>query len=90
MSEDSGTSAGGDSISTDAPGGGGGDTDQSLTGSAGPPPHPLQRDIELVFKPHPELEGKDDTGAQTRYIKTTANASGESNRLTVVIVLLKG
>lgn len=36
-------------------------------GTAAPPP-----EIELVFKPHPQ----DGDGAQPRYIKTTANATG--------------
>ena len=65
MSEESGTSAG-DSVSTEAP-----DSDMSH-----PKPEPNQRDIELVFKPHPD-DDKDESGAQTRYIKTTANASGK-------------
>lgn len=39
------------------------------------PPEVPVRDIELVFKPHPQ-EADGDGALQTRYIKTTANASG--------------
>ena len=38
------------------------------------PPQPPIPEIELVFRPHPEDEQHDTSG--TRYIKTTANASG--------------
>ncbi len=68
MSEDSGTSGGGDSVST---------TEAAHDTDTGTPQHPAPKDIELVFKPHPELEEKDETGTQTRYIKTTGNASGK-------------
>ena len=39
------------------------------------PPPPQPNEIELIFKPHPNIE-EFDPSAQTRYIKTTANATG--------------
>ena len=38
----------------------------------------LLQEIELVFKPHPKDHDPETVAQQTRYIKTTANASGES------------
>lgn len=35
------------------------------------------QEIELVFKPHPKDHDPETVAQQTRYIKTTANASGE-------------
>ena len=35
-----------------------------------------QQEIELVFKPHPKDHDPETVAQQTRYIKTTANASG--------------
>lgn len=34
------------------------------------------QEIELVFKPHPKDHDPETVAQQTRYIKTTANASG--------------
>jgi len=42
------------------------------SGSKTLPTPPAAPEIELVFKPHPQ----DGDGAQSRYIKTTANATG--------------
>lgn len=40
-------------------------------------PEPSVSDIELVFKPHPQdVDGDMDIAEHTRYIKTTANATG--------------
>jgi E3 ubiquitin-protein ligase RNF1/2 len=44
----------------------------SSTGPKRPKPN-TQNDIELLFKPHPDMEVEN---AQTRYIKTSANATG--------------
>jgi len=38
----------------------------------------LFQEIELVFKPHPKDHDPETVAQQTRYIKTTANASGKS------------
>eukprot|EP00058_Branchiostoma_floridae_P004124 XP_002589612.1 hypothetical protein BRAFLDRAFT_122927 [Branchiostoma floridae] len=38
------------------------------------PPEPLN-EVELVFKPHPNNHEDSEHGSQTRYIKTTANAT---------------
>ncbi len=58
-----------------------GETSLSTTTEAPPdtPPPivlPTVSEIELVFKPHPELEENANDPSQTRYIKTTANATG--------------
>lgn len=37
----------------------------------------IVQEIELVFKPHPKDHDPETVAQQTRYIKTTANASGE-------------
>ena len=41
----------------------------------------LLQEIELVFKPHPKDHDPETVAQQTRYIKTTANASGKSLNL---------
>ncbi len=71
VSEDSGTSMG-DSVE-------GHDSEM-------PKPEP-PRDIELIFKPHPD-DDKDESGAMTRYIKTTANASGTKCRFSYINVIV--
>ena len=46
----------------------------------------VANDIELVFKPHPKEEQHHDDGSQTRYIKTTANATGAC-RLSLLLMI---
>jgi hypothetical protein len=48
-------------------------SEQALT------PEPAVRDIELVFKPHPQDHAGEVDSSQTRYIKTTANATGKNS-----------
>ena len=45
-----------------------------------------KQEIELVFKPHPKDHDPETVAQQTRYIKTTANASGGF----CIIILLIG
>jgi len=44
----------------------------------------LASEIELVMRPHPHLSKHDDYDSQTRFIKTTSNATGFKQAVNIV------
>ena len=53
------------------------DGDQLPTGSLVAQGSSVPSEIELVMRPHPQLEKHDACDSQTRFIKTTSNATGK-------------
>ncbi|XP_068592958.1 E3 ubiquitin-protein ligase RING2-A-like [Cebidichthys violaceus] len=80
---------------SDDDGGGGVSGPEADSGSPAPPPRRHKErpasEIELVFRPHPELVQAEDY-SQTRYVKTTANATVDhlSKYLALRIALEEG